>query len=68
MTGFVIIVCCSCVRRAGIPFVAVHDSFWTHACFVDEMKEVRSSSFVCASCFYLICVCRLFLPVILIDL
>ena len=26
--------------RAGIPFVAVHDSFWTHACFVDEMNKV----------------------------
>ena len=27
--------------RDGIPFVAVHDSYWTHACFIDEMNRVR---------------------------
>ena len=28
--------------RAGITFEAVHDSFWTHACFVDIMNKVES--------------------------
>ncbi len=28
------------VVRAGIPFVAVHDSYWTHPCFVDNMNKV----------------------------
>ena len=27
--------------RAGITFEAVHDSFWTHACFVDIMNKVE---------------------------
>ena len=26
--------------RAGISFVAVHDSYWTHPCFVDTMNKV----------------------------
>ncbi len=26
--------------RAGIPFVAVHDSYWTHPCFVNQMNQV----------------------------
>ena len=28
--------------REGVPFVAVHDSYWTHACFIDEMNRVRT--------------------------
>ena len=36
-----------CPTRAGIPFVAVHDSFWTHACFVDEMNKVRGGLGLC---------------------
>ena len=39
-----------CQSRAGIPFIAVHDSFWTHACFVDEMNKVRPSWFLSAIC------------------
>ncbi len=27
--------------RAGVPFVAVHDSYWTHPCFVNKMNQVR---------------------------
>ena len=27
--------------RAGVTFVAVHDSYWTHACSVDLMNKVR---------------------------
>lgn len=27
--------------RTGITFEAVHDSFWTHACFVDIMNKVE---------------------------
>ncbi|CAI8019764.1 DNA-directed RNA polymerase, mitochondrial [Geodia barretti] len=29
-------------HRAGISFVAVHDSYWTHACFVDTMNRLSS--------------------------
>ena len=32
--------CTSVPYRAGISFVAVHDSYWTHACFVDTMNRV----------------------------
>ena len=32
--------------RRGLTFSAVHDSFWTHACDVDEMNEVLRDCFV----------------------
>lgn len=32
--------------RRGLTFSAVHDSFWTHACDVDEMNDVLRESFV----------------------
>ena len=35
------------VHRDGIPFVAVHDSYWTHACFVDDMNRVRDCVIHC---------------------
>lgn len=31
---------CLTLYRAGVPFVAVHDSYWTHGAFVDKMNEV----------------------------
>ena len=34
-------------HRDGIPFVAVHDSYWTHACFVDDMNRVRDCVIHC---------------------
>ena len=33
-------------RRRGLVFAAVHDSYWTHACDVDEMNEVLRDKFV----------------------
>ena len=33
-------------RRRGLVFTAVHDSYWTHACDVDEMNEVLRAKFV----------------------
>lgn len=33
-------------NKAGLTFSAVHDSFWTHACDVDEMNEVLRDAFV----------------------
>ncbi|CAI8041868.1 DNA-directed RNA polymerase, mitochondrial, partial [Geodia barretti] len=33
-------------HRAGISFVAVHDSYWTHACFVDTMNRICREQFV----------------------
>lgn len=32
--------------RRGLIFSAVHDSFWTHACDVDEMNDILRESFV----------------------
>ena len=32
--------------RRGLTYSAVHDSFWTHACDVDEMNEALRDSFV----------------------
>ena len=32
--------------RRGLSFSAVHDSFWTHACDVDELNEALRDCFV----------------------
>jgi DNA-directed RNA polymerase len=32
--------------RRGLTFSAVHDSFWTHPCDVDEMNEVLRDCFI----------------------
>lgn len=29
-----------CFYREKIPFVSIHDCFWTSACFVDKMNQV----------------------------
>jgi len=34
------------MERRGLTFSAVHDSFWTHPCDVDEMNEVLRETFV----------------------
>ena len=31
------------ICRHGIPFVAVHDSYWTYGPYVDDMNKVYSS-------------------------
>ncbi|PYI26736.1 mitochondrial DNA-directed RNA polymerase [Aspergillus indologenus CBS 114.80] len=33
-------------HKAGLCFSAVHDSFWTHACDVDQMNELLRDAFV----------------------
>ncbi|XP_042517221.1 DNA-directed RNA polymerase 3, chloroplastic-like isoform X2 [Macadamia integrifolia] len=33
-------------RDAGLHFAGVHDSFWTHACDVDEMNQILRAKFV----------------------
>ena len=33
-------------NEAGLSFSAVHDSFWTHACDVDEMSHILREAFV----------------------
>ncbi|KAH9806287.1 DNA-directed RNA polymerase 3 [Citrus sinensis] len=33
-------------RDAGLHFAGVHDSFWTHACDVDEMNQILRKKFV----------------------
>ncbi|KAI3853832.1 hypothetical protein MKW92_047437 [Papaver armeniacum] len=33
-------------KRAGINFAGVHDSYWTHACDVDEMNRILREEFV----------------------
>ncbi|CAA6670261.1 unnamed protein product [Spirodela intermedia] len=33
-------------RDAGLEFAGVHDSFWTHACDVDEMNRILREQFV----------------------
>ncbi len=30
------------MKEAGLSFVSVHDSYWTHACDVDDMRQVSS--------------------------
>lgn len=32
--------------RRGLAFTAVHDSFWTHPCDVDEMNDVLRDCFI----------------------
>ncbi|VVA25042.1 PREDICTED: DNA-directed RNA polymerase [Prunus dulcis] len=32
-------------RDAGLRFVGVHDSFWTHACDVDQMNKILRQKF-----------------------
>lgn len=34
-----------CYKR-GIVYASVHDSYWTHACDIDEMSEILRDSFV----------------------
>ncbi|XP_074573919.1 DNA-directed RNA polymerase 2A-like [Curcuma longa] len=33
-------------KRAGLSFAGVHDSFWTHACDVDQMNTILREKFV----------------------
>ncbi|RAL46781.1 hypothetical protein DM860_005060 [Cuscuta australis] len=33
-------------KRAGLRFAGVHDSYWTHACDVDEMSKILREKFV----------------------
>ncbi|KAL3525808.1 hypothetical protein ACH5RR_014180 [Cinchona calisaya] len=33
-------------RKAGLNFAGVHDSYWTHACDVDEMNRILREKFV----------------------
>ena len=33
-------------ERKGLTFAAVHDSYWTHACNIDEMNQVCREQFV----------------------
>ncbi|KAJ8492833.1 hypothetical protein OPV22_014554 [Ensete ventricosum] len=33
-------------RRAGLRFAGVHDSYWTHACDVDQMNRILREKFV----------------------
>ncbi|KAI3930292.1 hypothetical protein MKW92_051991 [Papaver armeniacum] len=33
-------------KRAGLNFAGVHDSYWTHACDVDEMNRILRENFV----------------------
>lgn len=33
-------------RKAGLNFAGVHDSFWTHACDVDEINRILREKFV----------------------
>ncbi|XP_022967967.1 DNA-directed RNA polymerase 1B, mitochondrial-like [Cucurbita maxima] len=33
-------------KRAGLNFAGVHDSYWTHACDVDEMNRLLREKFV----------------------
>ncbi|KAG2710877.1 hypothetical protein I3760_04G049900 [Carya illinoinensis] len=33
-------------KRAGLNFAGVHDSYWTHACDVDEMSSILREKFV----------------------
>ncbi|KAL9246229.1 hypothetical protein vseg_019791 [Gypsophila vaccaria] len=33
-------------KRSGLNFAGVHDSYWTHACDVDEMNKILREKFV----------------------
>ncbi|KAF5727791.1 DNA-directed RNA polymerase 1B mitochondrial-like [Tripterygium wilfordii] len=33
-------------KKAGLKFAGVHDSYWTHACDVDEMNRILREKFV----------------------
>ncbi|KAL9253099.1 DNA-directed RNA polymerase 1B, mitochondrial-like protein [Drosera capensis] len=33
-------------KKAGLSFAGVHDSYWTHACDVDEMNQILREKFV----------------------
>ncbi|KAK9063780.1 hypothetical protein SSX86_017652 [Deinandra increscens subsp. villosa] len=33
-------------KEAGLSFAGVHDSFWTHACDVDQMNQILREKFV----------------------
>ncbi|XP_031388098.1 DNA-directed RNA polymerase 1B, mitochondrial isoform X2 [Punica granatum] len=33
-------------KRAGLNFAGVHDSYWTHACDVDQMNKILREKFV----------------------
>ncbi|XP_039051823.1 DNA-directed RNA polymerase 1B, mitochondrial-like [Hibiscus syriacus] len=33
-------------KKAGLNFAGVHDSYWTHACDVDEMNKILREKFV----------------------
>ncbi|KAL9270829.1 DNA-directed RNA polymerase 2, chloroplastic/mitochondrial-like protein [Drosera capensis] len=33
-------------KKAGLSFAGVHDSYWTHACGVDEMNRILREKFV----------------------
>ncbi|KAL3640220.1 DNA-directed RNA polymerase 2, chloroplastic/mitochondrial [Castilleja foliolosa] len=33
-------------KKAGLSFAGVHDSYWTHACDVDEMNKILREKFV----------------------
>ncbi|GAB2248408.1 hypothetical protein Droror1_Dr00008290 [Drosera rotundifolia] len=33
-------------KKAGLSFAGVHDSYWTHACDVDEMNRILREKFV----------------------
>ncbi|KAL5698887.1 DNA-directed RNA polymerase [Ranunculus cassubicifolius] len=33
-------------KRAGLHFAGVHDSYWTHACDVDQMNKILREKFV----------------------
>eukprot|EP01127_Copromyxa_protea_P018049 TRINITY_DN5595_c0_g1_i1.p1 TRINITY_DN5595_c0_g1~~TRINITY_DN5595_c0_g1_i1.p1 ORF type:complete len:970 (-),score=195.17 TRINITY_DN5595_c0_g1_i1:17-2752(-) len=33
-------------NKRGITYASVHDSFWTHACDVDDMNEILRDSFI----------------------
>ncbi|RVX06292.1 DNA-directed RNA polymerase 1A [Vitis vinifera] len=33
-------------QKAGLNFAGVHDSYWTHACDVDEMNRILREKFV----------------------
>ena len=33
-------------QRRDITFASVHDSYWTHACSVDEMSEIIRETFI----------------------
>jgi len=34
------------MEKRGLTFAAVHDSYWTHACDIDEMSDILRDEFV----------------------